>query len=100
VKAELKISNIEVVNNRCEDFSVDQGFDTIVSRAFSSLSNMVESTAHLLKPNGQFIAMKGVYPQAEIDALPKGFTVTAVDKIVIKGLNAERHVVSIQRIQG
>jgi 16S rRNA (guanine527-N7)-methyltransferase len=101
VKMELGIQNIEVVQARCEEYpSVDTqkiGFDSIVSRAFSSIAVMLTSTQHLLAENGLFVAMKGVYPEQEIRDIPQGFTVTGVHKLEIKGLAAERHVVCIQR---
>jgi 16S rRNA (guanine527-N7)-methyltransferase len=101
VKMELGIKNIEVVQARCEEYPTVEtqkaGFDCIVSRAFSSIAVMLTSTQHLLAENGQFVAMKGVYPEQEIRDIPAGFTVTGVHKLEIKGLAAERHVVCIQR---
>lgn len=93
---ELGIKNVEVVHARCENYQ-SAGFDTILSRAFSSIAVMLANTQHLIANDGQFVAMKGVYPEQEIQEMPFGFTVLGVHKIIIKGLDAERHVVCIQR---
>ena len=44
---------------------------------------------------GQFLAMKGIYPQEELAAMPPGYTVREVPALVVPGLPAERHVAII-----
>jgi 16S rRNA (guanine527-N7)-methyltransferase len=94
---ELKLTNVEAVHARCEDFQPTKLFDSIVSRAFSSIAVMLEKTQHLLAVNGQFLAMKGAYPDEELKNLPVDFDVLAVHKLTIKGLPAERHLVCIKK---
>jgi len=96
-KAELGLQNIEVIHSRCEDFQPDKKFTSIVSRAFSSIRVMLETTQHLLAPEGQFLAMKGVYPEEEINDIPPQFKVVGVHKLIIQGLAALRHLVCIER---
>lgn len=95
VKQELKLTNVEIIHTRAECWRPHHCFDSIISRAFSSLSEMVEMTQHLLCPNGQFLAMKGVYPEKEIEALPKTTNVLAVHPLKIKGLDAQRCLVCL-----
>lgn len=95
--AELGIKNIQVEHSRCEDFQPSLGFDTIVSRAFSAIAVMLATTQHFLAKDGQFLAMKGVYPEVEMQAIPADYTVAAVHPLTIKGLAAMRHLVCIQR---
>lgn len=97
VMYELQMKNIEVVHARCEDFNPAQKFDSILSRAFASIQVMLESTQHLLSVEGQFLAMKGVYPDRELTAISPSFEVIAVHKLVITGLEAERHLVCIKK---
>jgi 16S rRNA (guanine527-N7)-methyltransferase len=97
VVLELNIKNVEVVHNRCEKFTPALGFDSIVSRAFSSIQDMLIKTQHLAAPNAIFLAMKGVYPESELNAIPNEFQVVAVHKLEIPGLAAERHLVCIKR---
>ncbi|MBD3669592.1 MAG: 16S rRNA (guanine(527)-N(7))-methyltransferase RsmG [Gammaproteobacteria bacterium] len=96
-KADLELDNLEVVHDRVEEYRPEAAFDTVVSRAYSSLSGMLESTAHLLAPEGINLAMKGVYPLAELDAIPSGFKLEAVEKLEVPGLDADRHLVILHR---
>lgn len=94
--AELKLNNVQVVHSRCEEFQPDAKFDSILSRAFGTLRMFIEVNAHLLAPNGQFIAMKGKYPEDELQDLPANIVVNAVKKIDIKGMNIDRHIVILK----
>jgi 16S rRNA (guanine527-N7)-methyltransferase len=100
-KMTLGIKNIEIIHARCEDFgaknSLPASFDSIVSRAFSSIAVMLARTQHLAAEGCHFLAMKGIYPEQEIQEIPADFSVSAVHKLKIKGLAAERHVVCIQK---
>lgn len=91
----LKLKNVEVVHARCEEFHPEKGFDSIVTRAFASIEDMLIATKHLLTPNGQFLAMKGVYPELELQQISDDFKVLATHSIKIKGLDAERHLVCL-----
>jgi len=62
----------------------------------------VNLSGHLLAPGGKLLAMKGVYPQAELDrmeaaGLMKTWQVDAVPKLVVPELDAERHLVVLTR---
>lgn len=97
---ELGIPNVEIVHARCEDFVIPQnttGFTTIISRAFSSIAVMLLYTQHLISHDGQFLAMKGIYPEQELQAMPENFILLGVHKLIIHGLAAERHLVCIRR---
>jgi 16S rRNA (guanine527-N7)-methyltransferase len=94
---DLKITNVEVVHARCEDFQPVPKFDSIVSRAFSSIAVMLEKTQHMLATNGQFLAMKGTYPASEIAAMPPDFAMLSAHKLELKDLAVERHLVCIQK---
>lgn len=92
VAAELGLKNLKPLSCRVEDLD-EQPFDTITSRAFSSLSDFVQCTRPLLAVNGEWSAMKGVYPQDEIELLPGDIKIKEVIKIAVPGLEAERHLV-------
>lgn len=99
VSAELGLKNVEIINARCEDFEYSSGFDGILSRAFGSLALFVATTEHLLAPNGKLIAMKGKYPQTELDEIPPDFCVEKSERVDIKGMNIERHVIVLKRLK-
>lgn len=97
VKAELGLQNVTVYTARVEQLQVDPLFDVITSRAFAELANFVKWSAHLLAPGGHFIAMKGIAPQQEIDHLPPGWVVREMQSLTVPGLDAERHLLRIER---
>lgn len=96
-KTELGLANVTVHTGRVEALQVAQKFDVITSRAFSELNNFVNWSGHLLADGGRFIAMKGVAPDQEIERLPQGWVVEAVEPLTVPGLNAERHLVYIKK---
>lgn len=97
-KQTLGLDNVQIVHSRVEAYSQTSGFDSIVSRAFASIIDMLKLTQHLLAPNGQFLAMKGVYPEQEILAIPKEYTVLNCHRLQVPGLEAERHLVCISMV--
>lgn len=93
VVQELKLENIEIIQERAEKFQPEEKFDTITSRAFSSLAEMFKICHHLCAENGRIIAMKGAYPKEELSELPKTVKVVDVEAVQVPGLDAERHIV-------
>ena len=93
--AELKLVNVSVCLQRVELWQPLERFGLIVSRAFAELKDFVRSSAHLLRPQGQLLAMKGQFPSDEIAALPAGFRVTKTEKLAVPGMDAERHLIWI-----
>jgi 16S rRNA (guanine527-N7)-methyltransferase len=93
--AELGLGNATVVNTRAELFRPAAPFATVITRAFSSLADMLASSRHLLAPDGRFLAMKGTFPHEEMAALPPGFRVEAVIELHVPGLAGARHLVRI-----
>lgn len=100
VKAELALKNVDVVNSRVENHHAEQKFDGIVSRAFATLKDMTDNASHLLADDGRFWAMKGRYPQQEIDELSPQFQFEASHLLHIPGVPAERHLIEISMPQG
>ncbi|KXS46635.1 MAG: 16S rRNA (guanine527-N7)-methyltransferase, partial [Marinobacter sp. T13-3] len=72
---ELGLDNVDVIHGRAEDCQPEQPFDQISSRAFTALENLVTWCEPLLAENGEFLAMKGQYPDDEVSALPAGWQV-------------------------
>lgn len=91
--SELGLDNITVVSERVEDYKPAAPFDTVVSRAFSTVGEMLQGAGHLGHSDSVFLAMKGVYPLAELETLPPGYTVEAVHELKVPGLDAERHLI-------
>ena len=94
---QLGLKNVTAFHSRVEDHQA-QGYDAIVSRAFASLSDMVELTDHLLKSEGSWMAMKGIYQQEEINALPVAVAQNALHRLNVPGLDAERCLIELRRL--
>lgn len=94
---ELQLSNVTVEHARVEKYHPTTLFHCILSRAFSSLRMMIEQSEHLLAENGVFLAMKGIYPEKEFSEIPAHFHVRLVQRLIINGLLAERHVVCMEK---
>lgn len=90
---ELKLSNVQIVHNRVEDFQPEQGYNTILTRAFAELANIVDITQHLLAPDGMLLAMKGQYSETELAQVNANKVVIPVK---IPGVAAERNLVCIR----
>lgn len=99
VKAELGLANVTVYTMRVENLQVPQKFDVITSRAFADLSDFVNWSGHVLEEGGQFIALKGTAPPEEQERLPKAWKVTQLQPLQVPGLQAERHLVFIQKTE-
>ena len=95
--ARLGLTNVTVVNARAEAWRPPRPFDCIVSRALGKVSEFIRVAGHLCAPDGRLLAMKGKHPEAELDALPRGWRVAAVHPVDVPGLDAERHVVELVR---
>ncbi|MGA0805981.1 MAG: 16S rRNA (guanine(527)-N(7))-methyltransferase RsmG [Pseudohongiellaceae bacterium] len=93
----LGVHNITVIHSRVEDYASPAQVDIVTSRAFASLADFVQGCRHLLSAQGSFLAMKGLYPAAEIDELPAGFQVSAAHNVKVPGVPAERHILEIRR---
>lgn len=96
--SELELSNVIVVQSRVENFHVPELYDTITTRAYSAIGDMVNQASHLLARDGVFLAMKGTNPVAEIDGLPSNYKIEENHIIKVPGLDEERHLLEIRVI--
>jgi len=68
---ELKLTNASEINHRVEAYQPNQLFDAVISRAFSSISDMLNQCDHLVSDQGCFLAMKGKKPDSELSQMSK-----------------------------
>ena len=94
---ELGLTNVEVIHGRAEDCRPEQPFSQISSRAFTALENLVTWCGPLLEENGEFLAMKGQYPDDEVSALPAGWQVESSQALTVPGADGERHLLVVRR---
>ncbi|TXS92663.1 16S rRNA (guanine(527)-N(7))-methyltransferase RsmG [Parahaliea aestuarii] len=95
VKTALGLDNMAVHHARVESHRPAAPFEAVLSRAFASLGDMVTGCRHLLAPGGQFLAMKGQYPEAELEAVAGQCDIRAVTPVAVPGLAEQRHLVAM-----
>ena len=89
---ELKLKNVSVCHNRVERYLPEVSFNTVITRAFASLSDIVKLTRHLLSKNGIILAMKGQPPDEQYI----NFAKTTLIPINVPGIPAKRCLVKMQ----
>jgi 16S rRNA (guanine527-N7)-methyltransferase len=94
---ELALDNVEVVQSRLEEYRPEQPFDTVTSRAFSSLGAFVRMSAPLCGRGGRLLAMKGKNPEQELQGVDLSEFVSIIQRLHVPGLNAERHVICLNK---
>ncbi|MCG5259186.1 16S rRNA (guanine(527)-N(7))-methyltransferase RsmG [Cupriavidus gilardii] len=101
-RAQLRLGNAAAHWGPVEKLDDADGFAVITSRAFAELADFVTLAGHLLAPGGRMIAMKGVYPHAELErmeqaGLMSAWQVEAVPQLAVPELDAQRHLVVLSR---
>lgn len=99
-KMVLKLDNVEVVNQRIEDYSpkgdgIGIYFDSIIARAYANTRDILKSTAHLQKPGTRILVMQGKLDET-VD-LP-GYALKQSHILNVHGLVADRHLLEIIKI--
>ena len=100
---ELNLTNVRVMHQRVEKIDLQEEINTVISRAFSSLSRF----GQLAKPfceknpeNCRLVAMKGNFPDLELMQLSPEFAVERILAITVPKLKAKRHLIVMKYGQG
>lgn len=93
---ELELTNVSVHCARVEEFSPEEAFDGITSRAFTELGAFINITQHLQGDRGRWAAMKGV-AEKELQTVPKGFLIDSVTTLHVPKIEAARSLVVVSR---
>ena len=97
---ELKLTNASEINHRVEAYQPNQLFDAVISRAFSSISDMLNQCDHLVSDQGCFLAMKGKKPDSELSQMTKAYKVVEVNEVNVPLVDSERHLIKIIKTGG
>ena len=93
----LKLTNVTPVQSRVEEHNGEKPYDIVLSRAFASLKDMLHWCEHLVDSDGQFLALKGQFPQEEIDEVSDHFQVSRTENLTVPNLVGERHLVWLKK---
>jgi len=97
---QLQLNNVTPILSRVEKYQPEIPFDGVLSRAFSSLNDMVTWCKHLINAEqGRFFALKGQYPTEEIDLLPENIKLVASHNIVVPQLEGQRHLIELKKTE-
>ena len=99
IKTLLELANVQIENRRVEEFQPEQKFDVVISRAFASLQDMTDGCTHLLNKEGIFLAMKGLYPQDELNPIAEKIALIESVKLLVAETDGERHLLIMQSKQ-
>jgi len=111
---ELRLKNVTVVTGRAENNNINQEFNTVMCRATFSLADFLSKTYERCVNKGLFLALKGSYPEQEIDVisqlaksagqennqsknLAENITIEQTKSISVPGLDAQRHLVLVRK---
>lgn len=95
---QLELPNIHPVQARLEAWESDELPRLIISRAFSDLGAFTQASRHLAGRETRWLAMKGKYPDSELESLPGWLQVNSIEKLVVPGLQEDRHLVIMSLI--
>ena len=90
----LKLDNVEVVNQRVEDYRPELYFDAVIARAYADTRLILKSTAHLHQPTTRILVMQGKLDETINDP---AYVLRRAYKLDIYGLDAERHLLEITK---
>lgn len=92
---ELGLKNVAICHDRVERYQPGYAFNTVITRAFASLSDIVELTAHLLAEGGVLLTMKGQNPEAELAQVSADKTLIPIK---VPGVEALRCLIRIRPV--
>ena len=94
----LRLDNVTTLHARVESLPVDPQ-DTVITRAFAPMPRLVDWIRPLCDARTHVLAMKGKWPPpagSEDDGPLPGWRVESARRVVVPGLDAERHLVSLR----
>jgi len=97
VRCHLGLTNVVEIQSRVEQHQPRKCYDAVLSRAFTSIADMVDKCHHLLAAQGVFLAMKGKFPQSELSEVAKDYKVETSHTLQVPGVEGERHLIVIGR---
>lgn len=97
-KVELALHNVEVKQIRVETYQPDPLFNTVLSRAFASLAEMLDLTQHLCAEHGKFIALKGDNVAEEVAGMPSGFVCEHIEQLPFADEGIHRKIITVAKV--
>jgi len=94
---ELGLENVTVIQMRMESYLPERKFATIVSRAVTSVPELLAATGRLLAAPARLLAMKGLRPEDdELRRLDPSPDTLRIHPLKVPFLIGERHLIDLQ----
>jgi 16S rRNA (guanine527-N7)-methyltransferase len=93
----MGLTNVIPVHARSEGLKPAAPFDTVVARALAPLPRLLPFVAPLCGRHTRVLAMKGRWPQSELEELPKSWHLAGSRELKVPGLDAARCVLMLQK---
>lgn len=97
-KIDLQLDNVSIHCGPVELYCGHVLFSSVISRAFSSLTEFIRLAGTIVQPGGRLLAMKGQFPEEEIANLPADWKVAEAIRLDVPGLFAERYLIVLKRV--
>ena len=96
VVMDLKLTNVEIVQTRLENYYPREAPKTVLSRAFAPVGKALQMLSVVCAPQGQIQIMLGTQP----NELPSVVDVNNIQihSITIPGLDSQRHLLIAERV--
>lgn len=91
----LKLNNVEVVNQRVEEYRPELYFDAVIARAYADTALILKSTAHLHHETTRVLVMQGKLDESINDP---AYVLKQAHKLDVYGLDADRHLLEIIKV--
>lgn len=91
-----QLPNAKAIHARVESIRGEK-YDVVTSRAFASLKDMINLTRDLLTDDGRWLAMKGKFPETEIEDLPVDVEVEKQLQLTLGKGKIERVLIVLKR---
>ena len=95
--AHCKLVNVEVVKQRVQDYHATKPFDVIVSRAYASIHQFVESVSHLITEQTRLIAMKTKIDNEERSGIDARAYSVSEKVLSVPGISESRTLIRLQQ---
>ncbi len=99
VAIDLKMTNLDVIQSRIEDFTAASGYALIVSRAYAELDVFLNSTQHLLAEQGRWLAWKGARLKSELEKVSMPVVINKTITVNLPDVAGQRYLLDISRTQ-
>jgi 16S rRNA (guanine527-N7)-methyltransferase len=95
---QLELKNTKVYNKRIEDLRPEEfpAALEIITRAFGSATQIIKSSEHFLSCPGSSLKLMKTSQQYKEEQLPPGYEETKLEKILLKGKDKGRILVTIE----